>query len=104
MQPATVMVMQAPRNVSSRAHLTSAKRNRLSAMQLCWKKSCHGAMVVPTIAITRNMSSGVIPPAGMDGSSACFTIWPRGGPSRNAIQNQAKSSRHRKTTVRSHRR
>src|ERR1039458_6737732 len=31
-------------------------------------------MVVPTIAITRNMRSGVIPPAGMDGTSACFTI------------------------------
>src|ERR1022692_5136 len=35
MHTAAVMVMQAPRNVSRRAHFTSAKRSRLSAMQLC---------------------------------------------------------------------
>jgi hypothetical protein len=28
------------------------KRRGFSATQLCWKKSCHGMIVVPTIAIT----------------------------------------------------
>ena len=82
MQPATVMVMQAPRNVSSRAHFTSAKRSRLSAMQLCWKKSCQGAMVVPTTAITRNIRSGVSPPGGIDGASESRTICAHGRPHR----------------------
>ena len=45
----------------------SAKRSFLSAMQLCWKKSCHGATVVPTTAITRKVRSAVMPPAGIDG-------------------------------------
>ena len=49
-------------------------------MQLCWKKSCHGAIVVPTMAITRNIRSAVIPPAGIDGTSAWFTNLPNGRP------------------------
>ena len=28
----------------------------------CWKNSCHGATVVPTIAIINNTASEVIPP------------------------------------------
>ena len=104
MHPAAVMVMQAPRNVSSRAHFRSAKRSRLSAMQLCWKKSCQGAMVVPTMAITRNIRSGVSPPAGIEGARDPRTICPMGGRSPKAIANQTKSRRHRRTTVRSHRR
>ena len=104
MQPATVMVMQAPRNVSRRAHFMSAKRRRLSAMQLCWKKSCQGATVVPTMAITRNIRSGVSPPGGIPGIRDPRTICPSGGCSRNAIANQARSSRQRNTTVRSQRR
>ena len=62
MQPATVIVKHAPMNVSSRAHFRSEKRRRLSATQLCWKKSCHGAIVVPTIAIIRKTRSDVMPP------------------------------------------
>jgi hypothetical protein len=104
MQPAAVTVMQAPRNVSRRAHPTSAKRSRLSAMQLCWKKSWHGATVVPMKAIVRNISDGVRPPGGIEGISVPRVIAPSGGCSRNAIQNHARSSTHRNTTVRSQRR
>ncbi len=84
MHPATVIVMQAPKNVSNRAHFKSAKRRRLSAMQLCWKKSCQGATVVPTIAITRNIRSGVSPPGGIPGIRDPRRICPTGGCDRNA--------------------
>ena len=68
MQPATIIVKQAPIKVSSRPHLRSEKRSRLSATQLCWKKSCQGAIVVPTIAMTTKTRFAVIPPTGTVGT------------------------------------
>src|SRR5260370_40094762 len=98
MHPATVIVMQAPKNVSNRAHFKSAKRRRLSAMQLCWKKSCQGATVVPTIAITRNIRSGVSPPGGIPGIRDPRRICPTGGGGEEANARDESSRRQREDT------
>ena len=85
MQAAAVTVTQAPRNVSSRAQRRSANRSFLSAMQLCWKKSCQGATVVPTMAITRKVRSAVMPPGGMDGRTELLATAPHSGRIMKAI-------------------
>ena len=104
MAPATATVKVAPISVSSRAHFRSEKRSRFSATQLCWKKSCHGAIVVPTIAITKKTRLLVMPPIGIVGSMELWATVAQCGCVMKASTNQVKSIRHKAMTMRSHRR
>ena len=104
MAPATVTVMSEPMSVSSRAHFRSAKRSRFSATQLCWKKSCHGAMVVPTTAMTRKTRLLVTPPSGRVGTSVLRATLAQLGCTTKASTNQVRSSTQSAMTARSQRR
>ncbi len=53
--------MHAPTIVSLLAAFISSGTVPLSTSELCWKKSIHGAMVVPRLASSTYMKSGVIP-------------------------------------------
>jgi hypothetical protein len=52
----------APSEVSARSYLMNRGVIRLSMTLDCWKNSCHGATVVPTIAMTSSTASELIPP------------------------------------------
>ena len=68
---ATVIIE--PIKVSTLPILISFSSNPLSTTELCWKKSIHGAMVVPILAISRKKSSLVKPP-GRLGINPCPTM------------------------------
>ena len=88
-------VNTAPMRVSSRAHFRSAKRSRFSATQLCWKKSCHGAMVVPTIAMTRKTRLLVIPPSWHGGRDVLRATEPsRDAPERECKPGKVEQAEH----------
>ena len=50
----------------------------LSMMLDCWKNSCHGATVVPTMAMISRTASLLIPPW-MPGTTRCFAADPQLG-------------------------
>src|SRR6266851_1655440 len=54
---------------------------RLSMTYDCWKNNCHGATVVPTMAMMSSMTvlSPDEPPPGTVGSTNPAAIWPAGG-------------------------
>ena len=61
---ATTTVRKAPIAVSTFPNLMSFSFSPLSTTELCWKKSIHGAMVVPMLAISMKNNSLVNPPGG----------------------------------------
>ena len=52
---------------------------RLSITQLCWKNSCHGATVVPTMPITSSITSESFACAGQFGTKKSRDICATGG-------------------------
>ncbi len=51
-----------PRKVSARSYLMNRGVIRLSITLDCWKNSCHGATVVPTIAMISSTAFELTPP------------------------------------------
>ena len=82
----------------------SEKRRRLSAMQLCWKNSCQGATVVPTIGDDQEDQVGGQAARRDAGHEQRPRDLARAAVHHQAMAIQARSSRHRNTTMRSQRR
>ncbi len=73
MNTATPHVRIVPAIVSHLPKEMSLTSSPLSTTALCWKKICHGAMVVPMLARTMNSSSGEKPSScGRKNPSATF--------------------------------
>jgi hypothetical protein len=62
----------------------SFSRIPLSTTALCWKKTIHGAIVVPMLAISMKKSSLVNPPGGSCGTMLPWSTSWRGGFTRKA--------------------
>src|SRR5580658_1548058 len=74
--PMTTII--APKTVSARSYGIHRGVMRLSTTLDCWKKSCHGVMVVPTIATMRSTPSDLKPPC-TPGTTKCWSTGPRVG-------------------------
>ncbi len=62
MNAATMQVTSEPAKVSTLPNLMSCRSRPLSTTALCWKKICHGVMVVPMLARMMKSMSPVSPP------------------------------------------
>ena len=69
---ATMIVKIAPSAVSSLPHGISFSCMPLSTTELCWKKTIHGAIIIPMFAMRKKNSVAVSPP-GNCGMSPCTT-------------------------------
>ena len=59
---AEITTTNAPSVVSARSYGMNRGVIRLSMTLDCWKKSCHGATVVPTMAMMSSTAVDVTPP------------------------------------------
>ncbi len=80
MNAATMQVSSAPASVSHLPKRTSWMSRPLSTTELCWKKICHGVIVVPMFASRMKIRPGVNPPGISGFTKPSSTLFQPGAP------------------------
>ncbi|CPU21850.1 Uncharacterised protein [Mycobacteroides abscessus] len=80
---APITTTSEPITVSARSYPMKRGVMRLSTMLDCWKKSCHGATVVPTMAMISSTAPELTPPSIPGTTKSCAALPHCGSASKN---------------------